>query len=170
MKYDFGVEMIIVDYIQLMSPEGTNKNRNRENEVSEISRTLKLIAKELDIPVIALSQLNRSVESRASKIPNLGDLRESGAIEQDADVVCFLYRPEYYGITNDENGNSTQGVAEFIIAKHRNGSLDTVKLNFIDKFTKFTNRETSYEAPKPKNLTPLKNFYEPKDKDEPAPF
>jgi len=170
MKYDFGVEMIIVDYIQLMSPESTNKNRNRENEVSEISRTLKLIAKELDIPVIALSQLNRSVESRASKIPNLGDLRESGAIEQDADVVCFLYRPEYYGINTDENGNSTQGVAEFIIAKHRNGSLDTVKLNFIDRFTKFTNRDERYEQPKPKNLTPLKNFYEPKDKEEPEPF
>jgi replicative DNA helicase len=112
---------------------------NREQEIASISRALKKIAKELSIPVIALSQLSRAVETRGGdKRPQLSDLRESGAIEQDADMVMFLYRPEYYGITEDEGGASTAGVGEVIIAKHRNGSLDNIKLRFIGRYTKFT--------------------------------
>lgn len=137
-----GVELIIVDYLQLMSGENAKNGAgpgNREQEIAAISRSLKNIAKELNIPIIALSQLSRAVEIRGGeKRPQLSDLRESGSIEQDADMVIFLYRPEYYGITADEEGNNMQGVGEVIIAKHRNGSLDTVKLKFIGKFTKFT--------------------------------
>ena len=102
---------------------------NREQEIASISRALKNIAKELNVPVVALSQLSRAVETRGGdKRPQLSDLRESGSIEQDADMVMFLYRPEYYGITEDEMGQPSNGVGEVIIAKHRNGSLDTVKL------------------------------------------
>ncbi|MDZ7608539.1 MAG: replicative DNA helicase [Cyclobacteriaceae bacterium] len=137
-----GVELIIVDYLQLMSGDNAKNgggSGNREQEIASISRSLKNIAKELNIPIIALSQLSRAVEIRGGeKRPQLSDLRESGSIEQDADMVIFLYRPEYYGITTDEEGNNMQGVGEVIIAKHRNGSLDTVKLKFIGKFTKFT--------------------------------
>ncbi len=134
-----GVELIIIDYLQLMSGDsGKGGSGNREQEIASISRSLKNIAKELNIPIIALSQLSRAVEVRGGdKKPMLSDLRESGSIEQDADMVLFLYRPEYYGINADEEGNSVQGVAEVIIAKHRNGSLDTVRLKFIGKFTKF---------------------------------
>jgi len=137
-----GVELIIVDYLQLMSGDNAKNgggSGNREQEIAAISRSLKNIAKELNIPILALSQLSRAVEIRGGeKRPQLSDLRESGSIEQDADMVIFLYRPEYYGITADEEGNNMQGVGEVIIAKHRNGSLDTVKLKFIGKFTKFT--------------------------------
>jgi replicative DNA helicase len=115
---------------------------NREQEVSMISRSLKAIAKELDIPIMALSQLNRSVESREGKRPQLSDLRESGAIEQDADLVMFIHRPEYYGITEDENGNSLIGVAEIIVAKHRNGSVGDVQLAFKKQLVKFCDLET----------------------------
>lgn len=144
LKAQHDIQLIVVDYLQLMS--GDNKNGgqggNREQEIASISRALKKIAKELSVPVIALSQLSRAVETRGGdKRPQLSDLRESGAIEQDADMVMFLYRPEYYGITEDEDGNSTAGVGEVIIAKHRNGSLDTVKLRFIGKYTKFTDLE-----------------------------
>jgi replicative DNA helicase len=134
------VGLIIVDYLQLMSGDSSKNGGggNREQEIASISRSLKNIAKELNIPIIALSQLSRAVEVRGGdKRPQLSDLRESGSIEQDADMVIFLYRPEYYGITADEEGNSMQGVGEVIIAKHRNGSLDTVRLKFIGKFTKF---------------------------------
>ncbi|HEY1039591.1 MAG TPA: replicative DNA helicase [Bacteroidia bacterium] len=138
LKENFGIEMIIIDYLQLMTAGSDNKG-NREQEISYISRSLKGLAKELNIPIIALSQLSRSVEQRASgsKRPQLSDLRESGAIEQDADMVLFIYRPEYYGLTEDENGNSTKGRAEVIIAKHRNGSLEDVPLRFIGQFAKF---------------------------------
>src|SRR5690606_20621546 len=115
-------------------------------------RALKKIAKELSIPVIALSQLSRAVETRGGdKRPQLSDLRESGAIEQDADMVMFLYRPEYYGITVDEDDKSTAGVGEVIIAKHRNGSLENVKLRFIGKYTKFTDLDygTNYASQSP---------------------
>jgi replicative DNA helicase len=144
LKAQHDIQMIVIDYLQLMS--GDNKSGgqggNREQEIASISRALKKIAKELSVPVIALSQLSRAVETRGGdKRPQLSDLRESGAIEQDADMVMFLYRPEYYGITEDEDGNSTAGVGEVIIAKHRNGSLDTVKLRFIGKYTKFTDLE-----------------------------
>ncbi|MGY6559987.1 MAG: replicative DNA helicase [Nitritalea sp.] len=137
LKAQHDIQMIVIDYLQLMSGDSKNSGGNREQEIASISRALKKIAKELSVPVIALSQLSRAVETRGGdKRPQLSDLRESGAIEQDADMVMFLYRPEYYGITEDE-GMSTAGVGEVIIAKHRNGSLDTVKLRFIGKYTKF---------------------------------
>ncbi len=133
-----GVKLIVIDYLQLMSGDLNKGTGNREQEIASISRALKGIAKELDIPVLALSQLSRAVETRGGdKRPQLSDLRESGSIEQDADMVMFLYRPEYYGLDTDENGTPLQGLAEVIIAKHRNGSLDTVNLKFIGKFTKF---------------------------------
>jgi replicative DNA helicase len=134
------IKLLIIDYLQLMSGGDANKNSggNREQEIASISRALKGIAKELNIPVIALSQLSRAVETRGGdKKPQLSDLRESGSIEQDADMVMFLYRPEYYGITQGEDGAPLNGTAEVIIAKHRNGKLDTVQLKFIGKFTKF---------------------------------
>lgn len=134
-----GVKLIIIDYLQLMSGDSSKGAGNREQEIASISRALKGIAKELNVPVIALSQLSRAVETRGGdKRPQLSDLRESGSIEQDADMVMFLYRPEYYGMDSDENGMPLQGLGELIIAKHRNGSLDTVNLKFIGKFTKFT--------------------------------
>lgn len=123
-----GVGMIIIDYLQLMSGSG-ERNSNREQEISTISRNLKVLAKELQIPIIALSQLSRAVETRKeSKMPQLSDLRESGAIEQDADMVMFIYRPEYYGVEANEQGESVEGETHIRIAKHRNGSLETVHL------------------------------------------
>jgi replicative DNA helicase len=141
LKMQHNIQMVIIDYLQLMSgSSGDGKNSNREQEISNISRALKGMAKELSVPVIALSQLSRAVETRGgSKKPQLSDLRESGAIEQDADMVTFIYRPEYYGILEDENGASLKGVAELIIAKHRHGALDTVKLKFMADYAKFAN-------------------------------
>ncbi|MBN2172483.1 MAG: replicative DNA helicase [Bacteroidales bacterium] len=153
LKAQHNIQMVVVDYIQLMSTGGDSKSTNREQEISTISRSLKSLAKELNVPIITLSQLNRSVETRGgSKRPILSDLRESGAIEQDADLVCFIYRPEYYKIDQDEEGNSTKGMAELIIAKHRNGALGDIKLTFIDRFAKFTDYErggTDYIADLP---------------------
>ncbi len=138
-----GVKIIIIDYLQLMTA-GNSEGGNRVQEISAISRSLKIIAKELAVPIIALSQLSRAVETRGGdKKPVLSDLRESGSIEQDADMVTFLYRPEYYGLQFDEDQNPTAGVGEVIIAKHRNGSLETVKLRFIGELTKFTNLDRS---------------------------
>ena len=137
-----GIKLIVVDYLQLMTSGSSNKTGNREQEISSISRNLKALAKELNIPVIALSQLSRAVETRGgTKRPLLSDLRESGAIEQDADIVSFIYRPEYYGIDewDDETNSPTKGQAEFIVAKHRNGGLDHIKLKFIGKFGRFEN-------------------------------
>jgi len=144
LKAQHNIEIIIIDYLQLMTGGGDGKNGNREQEISMISRSLKSIAKELNVPVIALSQLNRSVETRTgAKRPLLADLRESGAIEQDADIVSFIYRPEYYKITewDDTEGSSTVGQAEFIIAKHRNGSIENVRLGFEPHLAKFYNLE-----------------------------
>ena len=142
-----GIKVIIVDYLQLMTAGGNGKGGgNREQEISTISRNLKALAKELEVPVIALSQLSRAVETRgSSKRPLLSDLRESGAIEQDADIVSFIYRPEYYKIDewDDEEASPTAGQAEFIIAKHRNGSLENVRLKFIGNLGKFDNLEDS---------------------------
>ena len=116
-----------------------SKNGNREQEISTISRQLKALSKELSIPVLALSQLSRAVETRGgSKKPQLSDLRESGAIEQDADIVMFIYRPDYYGIDSDERG-STQGMADIILAKHRSGSTGEVRLKFVNKYVRFEN-------------------------------
>lgn len=143
LKTNHNISMVIIDYLQLMTAEVSGKNGNREQEISTISRSLKVLAKELDIPVIALSQLSRDVEKRSSndKVPQLSDLRESGAIEQDADMVMFIYRPEYYKIYQDENGNNLEGVAEIHIAKHRNGSIGKVSLKFNKEFSKFENLE-----------------------------
>ncbi|PID91143.1 MAG: replicative DNA helicase [Bacteroidetes bacterium] len=138
LKQKFDVQAIVIDYLQLMS--GSKDSGSREQEVSQISRSLKSVAKELDVPIIALSQLNRSVEMRSgNKRPQLSDLRESGAIEQDADLVCFIHRPEYYGMEIDEEGNSLKGIAEIIVAKHRNGAIGDVQLKFIREFAKFVN-------------------------------
>ena len=134
-----GLDLIIIDYLQLMTVGGSKSQGNREQEISTISRSLKSVAKELNVPVIALSQLSRAVETRStSKRPQLSDLRESGAIEQDADIVSFIYRPEYYQIEEWEDGDSSMGQAEIIIAKHRNGSLDDVRLRFIAELAKFS--------------------------------
>lgn len=134
------VKIAIIDYLQLMS--AGDKMQSREQEISTISRSLKAIAKEVNIPIIALSQLNRQVETRTgNKRPQLSDLRESGAIEQDADMVIFIHRPEYYGLLTDENGNSTVGKAEIIVAKHRNGAVEDVTLDFKSQFTRFCDPE-----------------------------
>jgi replicative DNA helicase len=144
LKNKHNIGMIIIDYLQLMS--GTNENNrngNREQEISNISRNLKALAKELNVPIIALSQLSRAVEQRGAKdgsrVPQLSDLRESGAIEQDADMVMFLYRPEYYDVTTSAEGENIKGLTEVKIAKHRNGVLDTVKLKALLHIQKFTN-------------------------------
>lgn len=139
LKVQYDIQLIIIDYLQLMT--GPNDTRgNREQEVAAISRSLKAIAKELGIPIIALSQLNRSVETRGgNKRPQLSDLRESGAIEQDADIVAFIHRPEYYGLTHDETGIPlVPGTAEIIVAKHRSGPTDIVKLKFRKEQARFT--------------------------------
>lgn len=144
LKAKHDIQLIAVDYLQLMSGESIKGAGNREQEIASISRSLKSIAKELNVPVIVGSQLSRAVETRGgNKRPQLSDLRESGSIEQDADMVLFLYRPEYYGMTEDEEGNPTQGMAEVIVAKHRNGSLDSVVLKFLGKYTQFTDHEIS---------------------------
>lgn len=141
LKAQHQIDMVVIDYLQLMSGSG-DKNGNREQEIAQISRALKGISKELDIPVIALSQLSRAVESRGGdKRPMLSDLRESGSIEQDADMVMFIYRPEYYKIDQDSEGNSLKGIATIIIAKHRSGQVADVDLRFEDKFARFTNLE-----------------------------
>jgi replicative DNA helicase len=139
LKNKHNVGLIIIDYLQLMSGTGDNKNSNREQEISRISRDLKSLAKELSVPIIALSQLSREVEKRkeGSKMPQLSDLRESGAIEQDADLVMFLYRPEYYDINANEMGESNRGETHVRIAKHRNGSLETIKLRALLHIQKF---------------------------------
>ena len=139
---EHGIRMIIIDYLQLMNAQGSSFG-SREQEVSIISRNLKALAKELDIPIIALSQLNRGVESRQGiegKTPQLSDLRESGAIEQDADMVCFIHRPEYYHLYSDEKtGKDLRGLAQIIVAKHRNGATDSIWLRFRGKYAKFQN-------------------------------
>jgi replicative DNA helicase len=146
LKAQFDIGLVIIDYLQLMTAEsGGGGKGNREQEIAAISRAMKNLAKEINVPVIALSQLSRAVETRGGdKRPQLSDLRESGSIEQDADMVMFLYRPEYYKITQDEQGNSTEGVGEVIIAKNRSGDVDTVKLKFIGKYTKFTDLDGFY--------------------------
>jgi replicative DNA helicase len=147
LKRQYNIDIVIIDYLQLMS--GTSDTKfSREQEVSAISRALKSIAKELDIPVIALSQLNRSVEIRGgNKRPQLSDLRESGAIEQDADMVIFIHRPEVYGFNTDEEGNSLIGMAEIILAKHRNGPIGDIQLKFTKELAKFTDLEENLLEP-----------------------
>ena len=173
------IKLIVIDYLQLMNLGSSNKAGNREQEISTISRNLKALAKELNIPVIALSQLSRAVETRGgTKRPILSDLRESGAIEQDADIVSFLYRPEYYGITewDDDMKTPSEGQGEFIVAKHRNGALDSIKLKFVANLGKFEDID-SFDSPfefqsKLNTDNKLSDFSEPsnKDKDEDIPF
>lgn len=143
LKNKHNIGLVIIDYLQLMSGTTENRSSNREQEISNISRNLKALAKELNIPIIALSQLSRAVEQRGAKegsrVPQLSDLRESGAIEQDADMVMFLYRPEYYDVTTNAEGENTKGLTEVKIAKHRNGVLDTVKLKALLHIQKFVN-------------------------------
>lgn len=144
---EHNIKVIIIDYLQLMTA-GVRMG-SREQEVSTISRSLKQLAKELDIPVIALSQLNRKLEDRGNKDkrPQLSDLRESGAIEQDADIVCFIHRPEYYSHSGvDENGNNIKGKAEFIVAKHRSGSVDTVDMFFRKEYVRFENWDDNSQS------------------------
>src|SRR3954467_1047262 len=143
LKNKHNIGMVIIDYLQLMSGTGENRNGNREQEISNISRSLKSLAKELQVPIVALSQLSREVEKRkeGNKMPQLSDLRESGAIEQDADMVMFLYRPEYYDITQDEMGDNNRGETHVRIAKHRNGSLETIKLRALLHIQKFVDWE-----------------------------
>jgi replicative DNA helicase len=158
LKNLYDIQIIIIDYLQLMSGSGDSKG-NREQEVSTISRALKGIAKELNVPIIALSQLNRSVELRSgSKRPQLSDLRESGAIEQDADIVCFIHRPEKYGLDVDDEGNSTKGMAEVIVAKHRNGAIGDVHLRFREEFAKFTDIDDIEPVPGDDAGTPAVTF------------
>lgn len=145
-----GVKIIVIDYLQLMTAGTSSKaGGNREQEISTISRNLKALAKELDVPVIALSQLSRAVETRGgSKRPLLSDLRESGAIEQDADIVSFIYRPEYYGMTewDDDDHTPCEGQAEFIVAKHRNGGLDNIRLKFTGYLAKFSDLDEGFSS------------------------
>ncbi|WP_341656172.1 replicative DNA helicase [Blattabacterium cuenoti] len=165
-----GIKLIFIDYMQLMGiHDHGSKLQNREQEISVISRSLKSIAKELDIPIIALSQLSRAVETRGgNKRPVLSDLRESGAIEQDADIVLFIYRPEYYGFKiwdSDENNDSCIGQAEIIISKHRNGGLDKFRLKFISDQAQFVNLEEKkhvslvWEEDYKKNVIDQKDFF-----------
>jgi replicative DNA helicase len=188
LKSQHDIQLIIIDYLQLMQGKGEGKGGgNREQEIGSISRALKSVAKELNVPVIALSQLSRAVENRpgASKRPMLSDLRESGSIEQDADMVLFLYRPEYYGLTEDEDGSPTQGVGEVIIAKHRNGETGRVRLKFVGKYVKFQDLDSggmeSFPTQNPfANMAPSQDFDKPNnfiirpsrmdDMDDEAPF
>ncbi len=148
LKAEHNIGLVIVDYLQLMHGSGLGRTSNREQEIAQISRSLKALAKELNVPVVALAQLSRAVETRGGdKRPMLSDLRESGSIEQDADVVAFLYRAERYGITVDENGNSTEGVGEVIIGKQRNGPIGTVEVAFVERYARFDNLTTYYAHP-----------------------
>ena len=148
LKSQHNIQLVVVDYLQMM--HGPRSAENRQQEIAMISRSLKSLAKELSIPVLALSQLSRQVEQRGGeRRPQLSDLRESGAIEQDADVVMFVYRPERYEITQDNQGNSTTNVGEIIIGKQRNGPTGTVRLTFVKEYSRFENmaRETAVGHP-----------------------
>lgn len=157
LKAEHNIGLIVVDYLQLM--QGPKNAQSREQEISTISRSLKALAKELNIPVLALSQLNRAVEMRGDKRPVLADLRESGAIEQDADVVLFVHRPEMFGITTDENNEPTEGMAEIIIGKQRNGPTGSARLAFVKQYARFENltrfREAAFLPPEPTDETPF---------------
>jgi len=134
LKREHGLDLIVIDYLQLMQGSGKAASENRATEISEISRSLKALGKELEVPVIALSQLNRSLEQRPNKRPVMSDLRESGAIEQDADIIVFIYRDEVY---NEDSPD--KGTAEIIISKQRNGPIGTTRLTFLGKYTRFEN-------------------------------
>jgi replicative DNA helicase len=173
LKQKYNIQMVFIDYLQLMSAGDTMKNGgNREQEISYISRQLKALSKEIGVPIMALSQLSRAVETRGgSKRPQLSDLRESGAIEQDADMVMFVYRPSYYGI-DVENGMSTEGLAKLIIAKHRSGEPGDVNLRFVERFVRFENMYDSIQTPEAMILNSQMNreINTTLEKDETIPF
>ena len=135
-KQTYDIDMVVIDYLQLMSGSNTRRNESRQQEISEISRALKVLARELNIPIVALSQLSRAVEARQDHRPMLSDLRESGAIEQDADVVMFLYRDEYYNPDTEK-----KNIVEVIVAKQRNGATGSIELVWLGQYTKFANKE-----------------------------
>ena len=172
LKAQYDIQMIIIDYLQLMHGKNDGKGGNREQEIGSISRALKSVAKELNVPVIALSQLSRAVETRpgAAKKPMLSDLRESGSIEQDADMVLFLYRPESYGLTEDEQGRSTIGIGEVIVAKHRNGETGTVPLRFVGKYVKFVDLEEDFSNSSASNPSPFAGISPSQDFEKPSNF
>ncbi len=163
LKQQHDIQMVFIDYLQLMQAAGEmSRNSNREQEISMISRQLKSLSKELGVPVLALSQLSRAVETRGgTKKPQLSDLRESGAIEQDADIVMFIYRPEYYQITEDEKG-STIGMADIILAKHRSGEVGEVRLRFVSKYARFENATDDNPVMLTSGLNPNENFDSPR--------
>ena len=168
LKTQHDIQLVIIDYLQLMSGPPEVRG-NREQEVSSISRGIKALAKELNVPIMALSQLNRSVEMRGGdKRPQISDLRESGAIEQDADIVMFIHRPERYGILQDEEGNSTKGKAEIIIAKHRNGEVTDVQLKFIAEQAKFADLNYSEIEPLTNDDIPANQTFGSKMNEEPV--
>jgi replicative DNA helicase len=147
LKQKYDIKMVFIDYLQLMSGNADNRGGNREQEISTISRQLKALSKELGIPVLALAQLSRAVETRGgTKKPMLSDLRESGAIEQDADLVMFIYRPDYYGLEDGDEKGETRGMADVILAKHRSGPTGEVRLRFESRFAKFANKEYMLDA------------------------
>jgi len=164
------VEVVIIDYLQLMTAGASKPGGNREQEISQISRSLKSIAKELNIPVIALSQLSREVEKRNTKRPILSDLRESGAIEQDADIVSFIYRPEYYKLETWEDGSPCMGEAELMIAKHRNGSVENVRLRFDGEMARFSDLQRSDWKPVPNQFETYESKMNQPEKDEPSTY
>lgn len=168
LKSEHNIGLVVVDYLQLMTASSKDIG-NREQEIATISRGLKALAKELDVPVIALSQLSRQVEQRGGdKRPQLSDLRESGSIEQDADVVCFLYRPEYYGITTTAEGESTNGLAELIIGKQRNGPVGTTRMYFVKEYARF--EKLTRVQSDPMNNPGQDNYLEEPDSPPPTPF
>lgn len=159
LKKQYNIELIIIDYLQLMTASSDSRNSNREQDISNISRSLKSLAKELKVPVVVISQLSREVEKRGGyKKPVLSDLRESGAIEQDADLVLFLYRYDYYGFKKDEQGYDTDNITEVIIAKHRNGPLDTIRLRFMKEYGRFQDVDDDYFS---KPESPSGNYQDP---------
>ena len=162
LKQHHDIQMVFIDYLQLMSAgsDSMNRNGNREQEISTISRQLKALSKELGIPVLAMSQLSRAVETRGgTKKPQLSDLRESGAIEQDADIVMFIYRPEYYNINEDDKG-ATAGMADILIAKHRSGGVGEVRLRFVSKYARFENPQFVTNEQLANNLMPQNDAFD----------
>jgi replicative DNA helicase len=149
--------MIIIDYLQLIREEKTSKNTNREQEISIISRKCKLLSKELEVPVFALSQLSREVEKRDNKTPRMSDLRESGSLEQDADIIGLIHRPEQYGIIEDENGISTKGIGQFIIEKNKEGKVGIIQFKYNESLTIISDIEDK----------PIDVYYNPNERIEP---
>jgi replicative DNA helicase len=161
------IKIVFIDYLQLMSSDGSSKGANREQEVSYISKNMKMLAKEFDIPIIALSQLSRESEKRGGgKRPMLSDLRESGSLEQDTDLVIFIYRAAYYGILEDENQNDTKGLIEMIAAKHRNGEVCSIPIKHNETFTRFFDFDVNHYGDSPSSgISPSRSFSEPNEGD-----